>query len=429
MSEAKELKIAVAGLGTVGGGVLDLLAENQAVLAQRSGRPLKLVACSALVKRDGIPADCTFYTDAAAMARDADYDVLVELIGGSDGIALQIVTTALERGRSVVTANKAMIAHHGVKLATLAESKGVSLCFEASVAGAIPVIKTLREGLVGNRVSRVMGILNGTCNYILTTMRATGRDFADVLAEAQALGYAEADPTFDIDGIDTAHKLSILASMAFSMPVDIKSVGCEGIRHVSALDIQFADELGYRIKLLGVAERTADGVRASVYPTMVPLASPLAHVDGVMNAVVTESDFAGRTVLGGRGAGARPTASAVVSDLVDLARGARIPAFGVPVKDLAVLPQSPQETRRSGCYIRLTVTDEPGVFADIAGALRDEKISMEQVLQRSRAPSETVPVVLILHETDEASLNRAIARIVSLPTVAEHPHPIRIETV
>ena len=429
MTKANELRVAIAGLGTVGGGVVDLLAENQAILTERCGRPLRLVACAALAKRDPLPADCIFYTDAAAMAREADYDVLVELIGGSDGIALQIVTIALERGLSVVTANKAMIAHHGVKLASLAQSKGVTLAFEASVAGAIPVIKTLREGLVGNRVSKVAGILNGTCNYILTTMRDSGRDFADVLAEAQALGYAEADPTFDIDGIDTAHKLSILASLAFSMPVDIKAVGCEGIRHVSALDIQYADELGYRIKLLGVAERTEHGVRASVYPTMVPQASPLAHVDGVMNAVVTESDFAGRTVLGGRGAGARPTASAVVADLVDLARGASVAPFGVPVEALKVLPQAPQESRRSGCYIRLTVTDEPGVFADIASALRDEKISMEQVLQRSSLPSQTVPVVLILRETDEASLSRAIARIASLRTVTEHPHPIRIEAV
>lgn len=429
MRTSQELRLAVAGLGTVGGGVLELLDEHQELLRHRSGKTLRVVACSARSTRDLLPKGCVFYADAVQMAREADYDVLVELIGGGDGIALEIVTIALERGRPVVTANKAMIAHHGVRLATLAQAKNVALCFEASVAGAIPVIKTLREGLAGNRVSRVMGILNGTCNYILTTMRSSGRDFADVLAEAQALGYAEADPTFDIDGIDTAHKLSILASLAFAMPVDIASVGCEGIRHVSALDIQFADELGYRIKLLGVAERTEDGVRASVYPTMVPLASPLAHVDGVMNAVVTESDFAGRTVLGGRGAGARPTASAVVSDLVDLARGAHVPAFGVKVEDLAVQPQAPRETRRSGCYIRLTVTDEPGVFAEIASALRDEKISMEQVLQRSRAPSETVPVVLILHETDEASLDRAITRISKLSTVAEHPHPIRIEAV
>jgi homoserine dehydrogenase len=429
MSGSKELKVALAGLGTVGGGVVDLFEAQSDLLQQRAGRPIKLVACSALVKRDPMPKDAAFYTDARIMARDADYDVLVELIGGGDGIALEIVTTALERGKSVVTANKAMIAHHGLKLAQLAQEKGVSLGFEASVAGAIPIIKTLREGLAGNTVSRVMGILNGTCNYILTTMRDSGRDFLDVLAEAQALGYAEADPTFDIDGIDTAHKLSILAGLAFAMPVDIASVGCEGIRHVSALDIQFADELGYRIKLLGVAERGPNGVSANVYPTMVPLASPLAHVDGVMNAVVTESDFAGRTILGGRGAGARPTASAVVSDLVDLARGTEIPTFSVPIDKLQTYPQVPSEMRRTACYIRLTVTDEPGVLADIASALRDEKISMEQVLQRSRSPSETVPVVLILHETDEASLQRAIDRISNLPTVAERPHPIRIEAV
>ena len=427
--EKTALKIAVAGLGTVGGGVLDLFSQNGDLIAGRAGRPIQVVACAALEPRQGMPDSATFYRDARKMASEANYDVLVELIGGSDGIALDIVTTALDRGCSAVTANKAMIARHGVRLARLAESKGVSLNFEASVAGAIPIIKALREGLVGNQVARVVGILNGTCNYILTTMRATGRDFADVLAEAQALGYAEADPTFDIDGIDTAHKLSILTSLAFSTPVDIDAVACEGIRHVSALDIQYADEFGYRIKLLGVAERTGSGARASVYPTMIPLSSPLAHVDGVMNAVVTEGDFAGRTVLAGRGAGSFPTASAVVSDLVDIARGTVMAPFGVPSSALVSLPAVPPEQRRTAAYIRLTVTDQPGVLADIATALRDESISIEQVLQRSRAPSGTVPVVMILHETDEASLARAMDRIAALPAVAERPRPIRIEAV
>ena len=354
---------------------------------------------------------------------------VIFLIGGADGIALDIVKTALGRGRSVVTANKAMIAHHGVALAQLAEGSGATLGFEASVGGGIPIIKSLREGLAGNRVTRVMGILNGTCNYILTTMLEQGRDFADVLAEAQKLGYAEADPSFDIDGVDTAHKLAILAALAFAMPVDIKSVKAEGIRHVSALDIRYAEELGYRIKLLGVASRGEAGVETRVYPAMVPLTFPLAHVGGVFNAVVTEGDFVGRTVLEGRGAGARPTASAVVSDLVDIARGRRTPTFGVPVATLKALPEAPEGASLSAYYIRLMVKDEPGVFADIASALRDEKISMEQVLQRSSSPSQTVPVVLILRETDEASLSRALARIASLPTVTEHPHPIRIEAM
>ncbi|MBI5166098.1 MAG: homoserine dehydrogenase [Magnetospirillum sp.] len=430
MSTATPLKIAVAGLGTVGGGTVQLLHDHAALLAERAGRPLALVAAAALEKPAGLPLDgVAFHRDARTMAGEADYDVLVELIGGADGIALDIVRTALERGKSVVTANKAMIAHHGVALATLAEVKGGAIGFEASVGGGIPIIKSLREGLAGNRVGKVMGILNGTCNYILTTMRSQGRDFADVLAEAQTLGYAEADPTFDIDGIDTAHKLAILAALAFSMPVDIGAVQAEGIRHVSALDIQYADELGYRIKLLGVASLSEAGVETRVYPAMVPLSFPLAHVDGVFNAIVTEGDFVGRTVLEGRGAGARPTASAVVSDLMDLARGRSLPTFGVKVAALAPRPQAPAGAHRSAFYIRLMVRDEPGVFADIAAALRDEQVSMEQVIQRGRAPSETVPVVMTVHETDEAAMLRAVERLTRLSSVAEPPRLIRIEAL
>jgi homoserine dehydrogenase len=430
MSASDPLKIAIAGLGTVGGGTVRLLHKQAEVLAARAGRPLRLVAAAALTRPADLPLEgVDFHDDARRMAREADYDVLVELIGGAGGIALDLVRTALERGRSVVTANKAMIAHHGTELARLAEARGVALGFEASVGGGIPVIKSLREGLAGNRVGRVMGILNGTCNYILTQMRDSGRDFAEVLAEAQALGYAEADPTFDIDGIDTAHKLAILASLAFSMPVDIARVSCEGIRHISALDIRYAEELGYRIKLLGVASRGESGVETRVYPAMVPLSFPLAHVSGVFNAIVTEGDFVGRTVLEGRGAGAEPTASAVVADLMDIARGRVTPTFGVPVAMLAALPAAPSGAHRSAFYIRLTVRDEPGVFADIAAALRDEKVSMEQVIQRGRAPQGTVPVVMTVHETDEASMARAVARIAALSSVAEPPRLIRIEAL
>jgi homoserine dehydrogenase len=424
------LKIAVAGLGTVGGGTVQLLHDQAALLANRAGRPLRLVGVAALEKPTDLPLDgVPFFTDARAMAKDADYDVLVELIGGAGGIALEIVKTALGRGKGVVTANKAMIAHHGVELARLAEGNKAAIGFEASVGGGIPIIKSLREGLAGNRVTQVMGILNGTCNYILTTMREQGRDFGDVLAEAQKLGYAEADPTFDIDGIDTAHKLAILASLAFATPVDIAGVAAEGIRHVSALDIRYADELGYRIKLLGVARLTDEGVESRVYPAMVPMSFPLAHVGGVFNAVVTEGDFVGRTVLEGRGAGARPTASAVVSDLMDMARGRATPTFGVPVEQLQVRPAAPSGAHRSAYYIRLMVRDEPGVFADVAAALRDERVSMEQIIQRGRAPDEIVPVVMTMHETDEASMLRAVARIAALPAVAEPPRIIRIETL
>ncbi|TAN60382.1 MAG: homoserine dehydrogenase [Magnetospirillum sp.] len=423
------LKIALAGLGTVGGGTVSLLHDQAALLEGRAGRALDLVAVSALELPPGLPVGkAAFFSDARKMAVEADYDVLVELIGGSGGIALEIVKSALARGKHVVTANKAMIAHHGVDLARLAETLGAQIGFEASVGGGIPIIKSLREGLAGNRITQVMGILNGTCNYILTTMRATGRDFADVLAEAQKLGYAEADPSFDIDGVDTAHKLAILASLAFAAPVNIDSVTCEGIRHVSALDIQYADELGYRIKLLGVARQNAHGIETRVYPAMVPLSFPLAHVDGVFNAIVTEGDFVGRTVLEGRGAGARPTASAVVADLVDIARGHVTPTFGVPLSNLKPLPAAPLEAHTSAYYIRLMVRDEPGVFAEIAAALRDEQVSMEKIIQRGRAPGEAVPVVMTVHETQESSMQKALARIGALQAMAEPPHMIRIES-
>jgi len=428
------LKIAIAGLGTVGGGTVELLTEQADLLAGRAGRRLEIVAASALERPAGLALDgVQFFTDARVLAREAEYDVLVELIGGASGVALDVVRAALDRGKSVVTANKAMIAHHGVELARLAEQTGANIGFEASVGGGIPIIKSLREGLAGNRVTKVMGILNGTCNFILSTMQDTGRDFADVLAEAQALGYAEADPTFDIDGIDTAHKLAILASLAFAMPVSIDAVTCEGIRHVSALDIRYAQELGYRIKLLGVATISdingEMAVECRVYPAMVPLSFPLAHVGGPFNAIVTEGDFVGRTVLEGRGAGARPTASAVVADLMDLATGRVGPTFGVPVDRLEPRPTAPRGTGRSAWYIRLMVKDEPGVFADIAAALRDEKVSMEQIIQRGRAPNQTVPVVMTVHETDEAAMLRAVARINGLPAVAEPPRLIRIESL
>jgi homoserine dehydrogenase len=422
------LKIAIAGLGTVGGGTVRLLAQQADVLAARVGRPLQLVACAALVRPDDLPLDgVPYFTDARVMAREAEYDVLVELIGGAHGIALDVVTTALNRGRHVVTANKAMVAHHGGALAALAEQADVNFAFEASVAGGIPVIKALREGLAGNRLSQVYGILNGTCNYILTTMRESGREFADVLAEAQSLGYAEADPSFDIDGIDTAHKLAILTSLAFGTAIDFDKVYIEGIRHVSALDIRFADELGYRIKLLGIARRTEQGIEQRVHPCMVPIGSSIGRVDGVFNAVVAEGDFVGRVVLEGRGAGAGPTASAVVADLVDIASRRRAPVFGVRTTSLVPLDLSPMEGHRGAYYIRLMVRDQSGVFADIAAALRDEKVSMEAILQRGRAPGETVPVVMTVHDTLESSMARAIEKIRKIEAVVEPPRLIRIE--
>jgi homoserine dehydrogenase len=424
------LKIAVAGLGTVGAGTLKLLQDQAELLAERSGCRIIVTAVSARDRRRdrGVELSAVrWYEDAAAMAADPEIDVVVELIGGSEGIAARVVEAALAHGKHVVTANKALMAHHGTSLAQYAEEQGLALSFEASVAGGIPIVKTLREGLAGNRLRRVYGILNGTSNYILTTMRESGREFAEVLGEAQKLGYAEADPSFDIDGIDAAHKLAILASVGFGRPVDLAGVYAEGIRHVSQLDIEFAEELGYRIKLLGIARLTEAGLEQRVHPCMVKRATPIAAVEGVYNAVVAEGDFVGRVVLEGRGAGALPTASAVAADLVDIAAGRRVFPFGIPAADLRMIPGVPIEGHQGAYYIRLMVVDQPGVIADVAAALRDEEVSLESMIQRGRAPGEAVPVVLTTHITVEAALRRALAHIAALDTVLEPPRLIRIE--
>lgn len=424
------LKIAVAGLGTVGAGLLKLLAANGPMLAKRGGRPLVVTAVSARDrKRDrGVSLEgITWFDDPVEMAAKADAEVVVELIGGSDGAAKRTIEAAIAAGRHVVTANKALLAIHGTGLARAAEAKGLSLAYEAAVAGGIPVIKALREGVAANRVTRVYGILNGTCNYILTVMRESGRAFDDVLAEAQKLGYAEADPAFDIDGIDAAHKLAILAGVAFGTEVNFKAIHIEGIRHVDAIDMTFASQLGYRIKLFGIAQLTDHGIEQRVHPCMVPLDSPIAHVEDVFNAVVIEGDFVGSTVYEGRGAGAGPTASAVAADLLDLAAGRRVYTFGVPATQLAALPASPMDRHRGAYYIRLMVTDRPGVIADVTAALRDEQVSLESMLQRGRQPNQMVPVVLTTHETEEAAMVRALKRIASLSTVLQPPRMIRIE--
>ena len=426
------LKIAIAGLGTVGAGTVKLLHEQRDLLTRRAGRPIQVTAVSARTKGKDRGVDLSgmcWFDDPVALATDADADVVVELIGGADGAAKRAVEAALDKGRHVVTANKALLAHHGTELARMAEGKGLTLAFEASVAGGIPIVKALREGLVGNRLNRVYGILNGTCNYILTTMRKTGRAFGEVLDEAQKLGYAEADPSFDIDGIDAAHKLAVLTSLAFGRAVDFAGVHVEGIRHVSALDIEYAAELGYRIKLLGIARQTDHGVEQRVHPCMVPLETPIAHVEGVFNAVVAEGDFVGQAVFEGRGAGAGPTASAVVSDLVDIARGRATPTFGVPAGDLKAEPTAEMERHVGPYYVRFMVVDQPGVVADIAAALRDERVSLEAVLQRARSPDERVPLVLTTHDAEEAAMRRALARIESLKSVIEPPRMIRIESL
>ena len=424
------LKIGIAGLGTVGAGVVKLLTEHARLLAQRSGRPISIVAVSARDKRKKRGIDLKgvrWETDPLALATASDIDVVVELIGGSDGVARKLIERAIATGKDVVTANKALLAMHGAEIAMAAEKKGVTVVFEAAVAGGIPVIKALREGLVGNRVKRLYGILNGTCNYILTTMRETGRDFGAVLAEAQAAGYAEADPSFDVDGIDAAHKLAVLTGAAFGARVNFKGIYVEGIRRITAMDIQLAADLGYRIKLLGLARETAYGIEQRVHPCMVPLDAPIAHIEGVFNAVVIEGDFVGTTMFQGRGAGQGPTASAVVADLVDVARGRRMPAFVVPAKQLANRPAAPMDRHVGAYYMRLMVQDRPGVIAAVSSILAKHKISLESMLQRGRSESAMVPVVLTTHENSEASMRQAVKSIARLGAVLEEPCLIRIE--
>ncbi len=428
----RPLKIAIAGLGTVGTGVLKLIAAEGERIELRAGRRPLVAAVSARDRKRDRGVDLSqaqWFDDPVAMAGEADADIVVELIGGADGVAKAVVERAISRGRHVVTANKALLAQHGTGLAHAAETAGVALAFEAAVAGGIPIVKDLREGLAANGLTRVYGILNGTCNYILSTMRQTGRAFADVLAEAQRLGYAEADPSFDIDGVDTAHKLAILTSLAFGREVDFANVHVEGIRHVSALDIEYATELGYRIKLLGIARATEHGIEQRVHPCMVSLDAPIAHVEGVFNAVHAEGPFVGPTMHEGRGAGAGPTASAVVADIMDIARGRSVPTFGVPARSLAQAKTAPMERHVGPYYVRLMVVDQPGVIADVAAALRDEHVSMEAVIQRSRSQDEAVPVVLTTHETEEAAMRRCLKRIAALGTVVEPPRMIRIEAL
>ncbi|MCS7267561.1 MAG: homoserine dehydrogenase [Geminicoccaceae bacterium] len=427
---AEPLRVAVAGLGTVGCAVLDLLERNRELLARRVGRPILVTAVSARDRAKARPVSIEPYRwveDPRSLAEDPENDVVCELVGGADGVALELVRRALRAGKAVVTANKAMLAVHGAELAALAEARGTVLAFEAAVAGGIPIVKALREGLAANRIGRIYGILNGTSNYILTQMRESGRDFATVLAEAQRLGYAEADPSFDVDGIDAAHKLALLAALAFGGRPRFDAVFVEGIRHVAPIDIAYAAELGYRIKLLGVARLTEHGLEQRVHPCMVPVEAPIAQVEGVFNGVVAECEDAGPMVFEGRGAGAGPTASAVVADLLDIARGTRLPVFGVPVAALVDHRPAPMSTHRGSYYIRLMVVDRPGVLAEIAAVLRDHEISIEALIQRGRNPGQAVPIVLTSHETTEAAMTAALARIGALASVLEPPRMIRIE--
>ncbi len=425
------LKVGVAGLGTVGVGVVKLLTQQANVISQRSGRDIIVTSVSARDPSKERNVDLTaldWCHDPLDLAIKQNVDVVVELIGGESGVAKELVEAAIHNGKNVVTANKALIALHGTELARLAERADVCIAFEAAIAGGIPIVKSLREGLVGNKISRIFGILNGTCNYILSEMRQTGKDFYTVLKEAQALGYAEADPTFDVEGIDTAHKLSILTSLAFGSELDFSSVHIEGISRISPLDIEFADELGYRIKLLGISRQTEFGIEQRVHPCMIPIEAPIAHIEDVFNAVVVDGDFVGATMYEGRGAGQGPTASSVVADLVDIARERYSNTFAIPAIELEKSKKLPISEHVGSYYVRFMVLDKPGVFATIAGALKDNNVSMEAVLQRGRSQKEAVPVVLTTHLTHESSMLATLDLIEKNEAVVEPPCVIRIES-
>jgi homoserine dehydrogenase len=433
-------RLGVAGLGTVGASVIEILKRQENALSARCGRPVRVVAVSARDRSRDRGIDLSglrWFDDPVAMARDPEVDCLVELMGGADGPAKAAVDAAIAAGKHVVTANKAMLSRHGLEQARAAERAGVALAFEASSAGGIPVVKTLREALAGNTVTQIAGILNGTCNYILTRMELEGLTFADCLKDAQALGYAEADPTFDVEGFDTAHKLSLLTALAFGTEIDADAIHVEGISKIAPLDLKMADELGYRIKLLGVAERSAGGLEQRVCPTMVPKSSPLAQVMGVTNAVCIDADAVRQLTLVGPGAGGGPTASAVIADIADVARGLIGAPFGLPVERLEKPVRAPLQRHEGGYYIRLAVLDRPGAAAGIATRMAQADISLESIVQKRSDEAarqdpkgrsgQPVPVVLITYATTEAAISQAIAQIMADGHIAEPPQVIRIE--
>ena len=416
------LKIAIAGLGVVGGEVARQLIHRQEQLALASGRALQLVAVSARsagADRGFSMDQIDWHDNAIDLASRHDVDVIIEMIGGSEGVAVELARSALKNGKHVITANKAMIAHHGAELASLAEDHNCYLLFESAVAGGIPAVKTLREGLVGNDMSRIAGILNGTCNYILTTMEQTGEDFADVLAEAQCLGYAEAEPSFDVDGIDAAHKLTILAAIAFGQKPDFAAAFIQGIRDVSAVDFAFANQLGFRIKLVGVA---TPGQVPRMQTCLLPLSSELAKVNGVLNAVEFYGEPIGSVIAIGPGAGDRATSSAVLSDIIDIAHDRGGMPFGRPVAQLVdSVDQVGAAPADMPFYVRLMVVDEPGVLASVTGILQKHKISVESLIQQGRAPGDVVALVMTTHETAEDTLTAALDEMASLQSIKAKP--------
>ena len=432
------LRVGIAGLGTVGAALVNVLEENGQLIAGRCNREVRLTAVSARDRNRDRGCDLSgvqWFDDPLKLAASPEIDVFVELIGGEGGPALEASRTALSAGHHLVTANKAMLARHGVELAALAEENGVLLNFEAAVAGGIPVIKTIRETLTANRIERVYGILNGTCNYILTRMEREGISFEDCLADAQELGYAEADPTFDVEGFDTAHKTAILASLSFGTEIESEQIYVEGISSITQADIRAAAELGYRIKLLGVAQRTETGIEQRVHPTMVPFESSIAQISGVTNAVALDADVVGNLVMSGPGAGGMATASAVAGDIADIAKcvpGTQsVPALGKPAKDLAPFKRAKMRAHEGGYFIRVTVKDMPGVFAAIATAMANQGISLESIVQHrpqeSDASKGIQTIIMVTHETTESAVRQALEEIEKDSALAGKPQMIRIE--
>jgi homoserine dehydrogenase len=437
---ASPLKLGIAGLGTVGASVVRMIERQRDALTVACGRPIEVVAVTARSrskKRDMDLKPLRWAADPVALATDREIDVFVELIGGEGDPAKSAIAAALAARKSVVTANKALLARHGVALAAIAEKSHVALNFEAAVGGAIPIVKTLREGLAGNSLARIYGILNGTCNYILTRMEQEKLAFADCLKEAQRLGYAEADPTFDVEGHDTAQKLAILASIAFGIKVDENAVYVEGISSIAPEDLAWADELGYRVKLLGVAVKTEKGIEQRVHPTMVPKDSAIAQVMGVTNAVTVDADAIAPITLVGPGAGGIATAAAVVADIGDIARGVRTAPFGRPTTRLTVSKKAPMQRHEGGYYIRLLAVDKPGTAATIAKRLAQQHISLESIVQRHSNPrpqggtagrsGDPVPVILITYATTEDAMRKALAAVGRDKVISGKPQVIRIE--
>ena len=431
-STKEPFRIGVAGLGTVGVGVVKILQENATTISQRTGRDIEIISVIAGNKNKDRGIDISSYEWAdslQAMAKDDRLDVIVELVGGSDGDIKDMVETALASGKHVVTANKALLAHHGYDLAKLAEKNNVTICYEAAVAGGVPIIKTLREGLAANQINSIYGILNGTCNYILTEMRETGRGFGEVLKEAQEKGYAEADPTFDVDGIDAAHKLVLLGALAFGVKPDFDALEIEGIRKITAKDIEYAEELKYRIKLLGIARSNDNNVMQTLEPCLVPRKSAIGNVEGVFNAVLTDGDFVDKTMMEGRGAGEGPTASSVVADIMDLARGDVRPVFGIKAENLRETTWAGAETLTCKSYIHLKVKDESGVIADITTCLKEEAVSIDSFIQRGHEEDGHVSVVIVTHKAPFKTIKRAVEAVEKLACVLDKPTLLRIEDI